>query len=378
MATDRTSTRNPGDMLRSLLKDRGWTYDDLAFVTGRAKRVINDIVLGKAGITPDTATAFAAAFGNTAEEWLRAEAEYRLSFVEIDSPDIERRARLFSAAPIREMQRRGWISETNDLSQLEAELSEFFETKGTSFSVATRRSADLPCLSLGENAWVFRARQLASTLLVTAPFSEARIPSARAELRRLAAHPKEGKYIPTALAEFGIRFVVVEPFAGCRIDGAAFWDANGPVIAVSIRHDRMDGFWFTLMHEFSHVAHGDPLSVDTEMVDPVLGVTVKLVQDEAELRADAEAASSLIPSREMGSFINRIGPLYSRDRIIQFANRIRIHPGIIVGQLQYRKEIGYSAQRDLLSKIRDNVTATALTDGWGQSISPSVVRRPNL
>jgi hypothetical protein len=31
------------------------------------------------------------------------------------------------------------------------------------------------------------------------------------------------------------------------------------------------------------------------------------------------------------------------------------------------------ALRDLLVKVRDHVVATALTDGWGQMIAPSVL-----
>jgi HTH-type transcriptional regulator/antitoxin HigA len=195
-------------------------------------------------------------------------------------------------------------------------------------------------------------------------------------LRKLAAHPKEARYLPRVLADHGVRFVVVEPLAGVRIDGATLWDDIGPIIAVAIRHDRVDGFWFTVMHEFSHVRHGDPNSVDRSMVDPEEGVLVRLAADQAEDRADKEAADSLIPTKEIESFIGRVGPLYSRDRIIQFANRIRIHPGIIVGQLQYRGEIGYGSMRDQLVKIREIVVSTALTDGWGQAISPSVTRRP--
>jgi HTH-type transcriptional regulator/antitoxin HigA len=49
---------------------------------------------------------------------------------------------------------------------------------------------------------------------------------------------------------------------------------------------------------------------------------------------------------------------------------MKIHPGIIVGQLQYRKELGYSALRELLPKVRDIVIGTALTDGWNQIIAP--------
>jgi hypothetical protein len=50
-----------------------------------------------------------------------------------------------------------------------------------------------------------------------------------------------------------------------------------------------------------------------------------------------------------------------------------MHPGVIVGQLQRREEIGYSALRDFLVKVRPAVTTTAMTDGWGQEISPGLI-----
>ena len=128
------------------------------------------------------------------------------------------------------------------------------------------------------------------------------------------------------------------------------------------------------MHEFRHIANGDPVSVDTDLIEEAEGITVRLIEDEAERRANEEAAASLIPSKEMDSFVRRVGPLYSRERIIQFAHKVKIHPGIIVGQLQHRKELGYSALRPLLVKVRDVVISTALTDGWNQAIAPSTLR----
>jgi HTH-type transcriptional regulator/antitoxin HigA len=372
---------HPGEMVRKLLKERGWTQDDLALITGRSVKAISDVVRGRSGISPEMAMCLAAAFGNTEAEWMQAESTYRLSLLSCDTSDIGRRAELFRVAPIIEMQRRGWIKGTSDLAELERELAGFFRRSDISsadviagLSVAARRTAKLPGLTPAETAWCFRAKQLASTLLA-APFSPSRISRLKRELRRLAAHPREARHISKVLADYGIRFVVVEPLSGVRIDGACFWDEIGPVIAVSLRHDRMDGVWFTIMHEIAHVEHGDSLSVDTAMVDPVNGVIVRLAEDDAESRADEEAAASLIPTSEIESFIGRVGPLYSKDRIIQFANRIRIHPAIIVGQLQYRSEIGYGAMRDLMAKVRDNVIGTALTDGWNQTISPAATGR---
>ena len=80
-------------------------------------------------------------------------------------------------------------------------------------------------------------------------------------LRELAAYPKEARHLPALFAEFGIRFVVVEALPGAKIDGAAFWlNETSPVIAVSVRFDRVDNFWFTVMHEFTHVRYGDAWS----------------------------------------------------------------------------------------------------------------------
>jgi HTH-type transcriptional regulator/antitoxin HigA len=77
----------------------------------------------------------------------------------------------------------------------------------------------------------------------------------------------------------------------------------------------------------------------------------------------------------MDSFIRRVGPLYAKERIIQFSHKMKIHPGIVVGQLQNRKEVGYASSRDLLVKVRELITATALTDGWNQTVAQTVFVR---
>jgi len=127
-----------------------------------------------------------------------------------------------------------------------------------------------------------------------------------------------------------------------------------------------------LMHEFAHVRNGDA-SVDSDLIDGTKGIAVTLVEDETERVANEMAAASLIEPNEMQSFIARVGPLYARERVIQFAHKQKIHPGIIVGQLQRKNEIGYSALRGLLVKVRDLVVPVAFTDGWGQSISPAIM-----
>lgn len=368
--------RHPGKTLRLMLDQKGWTQDDLSKITGVSRQTISNIVAARSGISPEMAIRLGAAFGNTALEWLKWDYDYQLFNVMSDGDAglvVAGMRRLYELAPIRDMEKRGWIRPTHTAEELKSELTAFFEgdplEPGIALRVAPRRTALAPSLSPAEIAWCFRARQIAKTMLVER-FVPERVVKAKAKLKRLAAHPKEAVHVATVLAEHGVRFIVIEPLPGAKVDGSALWDEIGPIIALSIRNDRIDGFWFTLMHEFEHVVNGDLNSVDSGMVDSVRGVTVSLTNDAAEDRANSGAASALIAPADIDSFIRRVGPLYARDRIVQFANRIRIHPGIIVGQLQNRDELGYSALREFLVKIREHVVSTALTDGWGHSITP--------
>src|SRR6202023_3947846 len=79
-----------------------------------------------------------------------------------------------------------------------------------------------------------------------------------------------------------------------------------------------------------------------------------------EVRANAAAAEFLVPKSELDSFIILVRPLYSEQRILLFAKRIGVHPGIIVGQLQFRDEVPYTHFHKHLVKIREIITQAGL------------------
>ena len=61
----------PGEFLREELEERNWTQADLAEIMGRPLVLVNEIISGKRSITPETAIGLAAAFGTSAELWMR-------------------------------------------------------------------------------------------------------------------------------------------------------------------------------------------------------------------------------------------------------------------------------------------------------------------
>jgi len=361
------NTPCPGEFIRKELEERGWTQLDLARILNRTAANVNEIIQGKRAILPETAIALGEAFATGAEVWMNRESAYRLSLAERSTNDVRRRAHLYGFAPIKEMEKRGWIKKSDDPDAIAAELKMFFEVDDLSIPpeivARTKKTGREIPLTPEQRAWCFRARYLARSVS-TKPFTPDAFQKGIRELRKLAAWPEECRKVSRVLSNMGIRFVVVEPLPRSRVDGAALWlDDDGPIIVVSLRYDRVDSFWHTLGHELSHIAHRDGLEVDIDLVGEDRKSPAEL--SSVELRADREAAALLIDSEEIDDFIVRVGPLYSRARINQFANRIRIHPGVIVGQLQHRGELKYSMMRDVLVKVRDIVTAEALTDGWG-------------
>jgi len=361
-----------GEHVRILLEAKRWTQDDLAGITGYSRSALNELIVGKTGITLEMAIALAGVFGTTPEHWVLLDTKHRLSLTNQNRDGFARWARVYDYAPVKDMQKRGWIKSVKSPEEIEVELRKFFNVESLDalpeFPLAARKSAPLADLTPAQRAWCFRVRQLAKAP-PSNPFDPSKMPKAEAALRRLAAYPGESSRVAEVLSKVGIRFVVVEPIAAAKIDGCAFWlDPDSPVIGLSLRFDRIDFFWFTLMHEWAHIKHGDCLSVDTDLHPEVRLPT--LLKDEIERRADAEAANAMIPSSEIESFVRRVGPLYSKQRIVQFAHTMKIHPGIIVGQLQHRGEIGYRSNREMLAKVRVHVVESCIADGWKQTISP--------
>lgn len=364
----------PGDFLREELEARGWTQKDFAAILGRAEAGVNEIISGKRRITAESAMAIAAALGTSPQVWMNLEAAYQLSRLESVGTDlVARRAKLYAKAPVREMIRRGWIESSDNFDVLQARTLSFLEIKTLDekpfFAHAARKTMPKTTTydecTEAQLAWLFRARQLARVLHAK-HFDKSRIADLVSELRDLVYLPQSVRQVPKLLAEYGVRLVIVEPLVGGQIDGATFWlDKNSPVVALSVRFDRLDNFWFTLLHELYHVREGEE-SCDIDL----RSVATDKNRPEGERMADEVASSTLISKAALDDFIARVRPLYSARRIEAFAQINRVHPAIVVGQLQYRGEVPWASFRPLLVPIRAVITDAAITDGWGSVLPP--------
>jgi HTH-type transcriptional regulator/antitoxin HigA len=357
----------PGDFIRDEIEARGWTQGDLAQIMGRPLRLVNELIAGKKQITPETALGLAKAFGDDdALYWMNLDSAYRLSQTKPADEAVARRSKLYSLFPVRELMKRNWIEPSDNLDVVEHRVCRFFRIKNIdekpAFAHAAKATQYDERTSL-QYAWLFRAKELAEAVH-SAPYSKQKLVHALSRLKALLVAPEEIRQVPQVLSEAGVRFVIVEFIPGAKIDGATFWlDDDSPVIALSLRFDRINNFWFVLRHEVEHVLRKDGLvTVDIELTERIQR---KEALPREEKRANDAAANFIVPSHELESFILRVRPLYSEKRIMLFARRIEVHPGLVVGQLQFREEVPYTHFHKYLVKVREIITQTALTDGWG-------------
>jgi len=364
----------PGEFIKDELEARGWEQRDLAEIMGRPDRLVSELIAGKRALTPETAQQLGQAFGTGAQLWLNLESAYRLH--QLGEPDekVARRSRLYSAAPIKEMIRRGWIVESENVTVMEKRVMQFFGTNTLDappsfFAAAARRSTSYGHFSPAQTAWLFQAKRLAETLKPSR-FDGHSFKTKLPDLRALLVNPENVRQVPKILASLGVRCVVVEHLPETKIDGACFWlDKQSPVVALSVRFDRIDCFWFTLMHEIGHVFAGDgrdePLEPDVDLV----GGHSDSVPAKSKVEADADtfASSFLVPEPALADFIRRVKPLFSKQKVEGFAAVQKVHPGLVVGQLQHRKLIPYANLRASLVKVRSMFLETVLYDGWGMT-----------
>lgn len=375
MATD-IDPDSPGAYLEGLLAQRGWTQRVLAAVMGIDESGISKIIANKRPITADLALTLEGALSIPAERFLGIQKDYELANARRAAkpdPAAIQRAQLIGALPIPEMIKRGWLDvpDMRDGAKLEAELIKFFCASSVSEIEVLPHAAKKTNVSNdttpAQLAWLYRVRQLATEMLVS-PYSQFGARRAVDLLRNLTLSAEEARKVPRVLAGAGIRFVIVESLPHAKIDGVCFWlGDSSPVIGMSIRHDRIDNFWFVLRHELEHVIQGHSkgsrqIVVDSNLEGDRAGVGPEVAEDERI--ANTAAAEFCVPKKTMDSFIARKAPFFAERDILGVAATLRVHPGIVSGQLQNRTG-RYDRFRNHLVKVRSIVAPNAIVDGWG-------------
>ncbi|MEL5399262.1 ImmA/IrrE family metallo-endopeptidase [Serratia nevei] len=142
------------------------------------------------------------------------------------------------------------------------------------------------------------------------------------------------------LHSFGIGLIIEPTLPGLGVDGLVYRDKKGnPIIALSLRHNRLDNFWFTLAHELSHVALHYEL-LENAIIEDLDQTNTSEIEDEANYFASESIISSSIWRR--CEFRRK----QTDDSLNELAKNQSIHPILLAGKL--RNETG---NYELFSKL---------------------------
>lgn len=346
----------PGRILSRELEARGWTQKDLAEIIKRPPQAINEIIQGTKQITPDTALELSEAFGTSPEFWNNLEANYRLNLAKKrkNDADIQRRSRLYSLAPIAELIKHRWIEpRTDSIEDLEKAVCDFLKINSPEetpkLAVNFRHNRQLDPENSSLIAWIKRVEHLARQQEV-GTFRKEKLQAIIPDILACAESEEKIAQVSSLILDLGIHFVIV-PHLNLNktyLDGAAFYLGQNPVIALTLRHNRIDCFWFTLLHELGHIdaGHRGLYLDDIEHLE----------SNPEETEANQKARDWLISPLAYENFIAETKPKFSSKAIEDFAHAQKRHPGIVLGRLQHDNYIGYSNLRKYLVKVHPYLT----------------------
>jgi HTH-type transcriptional regulator/antitoxin HigA len=367
--------KTPGQLIQSLLELKGWTQQVLCIVLGVDRSIISKVIAGKRAVDAELALLLAEVFEIPADVFLSLQKSYELAQAQIKTvPDPKRasRAKLFGDLPISEMLKRGWLVGVDDIREVErveSALKHFFKTPDTGdievLPHAAKKTNTVSECTPVQLAWLYRVKEIAEEMLVS-KFSKEAVLSALNKLALLRTSAADVAKVPRILSDCGIRFVVVESLPGASIDGVCLWlNETSPVIGMTLRFDRIDNFWFVLRHELEHVicGHGKEAAIlDSELEGEKAGDGAGIPEEER--LANQAAAEFCAPKAMMDAFIARKAPVFAEKDIIGLARMLKVHAGLVVGQLQ-RRTGRYDRFRQHLEKVRDYIKPSAVADGWG-------------
>ena len=351
------SLPDPIEAIKFRMEQQQLTQRDLIpYIGSRSK--VSEVLSGKRTLTLSMIRALHRNLGIPANVLLQERDPALLDDCSID----------WNRYPIREIVSRGWIDmKVSDVrGHAEEIVREFFATLGgvtpaqalfrTTDQVRSARSMDEYALMAWSARVVIRAQQ--SPPPVSYDRGTVNVQFMR-EVAKLSWLDQGPLLAQEYLHKHGIPLVLEPHLPRTYLDGAAILiDAARPIIGLSLRHDRLDNFWYTLMHELAHIA----LHLDEGVVSRFFDdLDVDGRGNGREEEADSLAGESLIPEEAWSE--SPASRLSTPEAATRLAKQLGIHPAIVAGRMRYERK----SYRILNRMVGHNQVRKHFTDvKWGR------------
>lgn len=339
----------PGDHLVEILEERGMNQVDLAKRTGLSAKHISQIVNASASVTVDTALLLERATNVQAQVWNRLEAAYREHLSRLgEEEELAADAGWLDALPLKELIKGGHVLPGRTPADQVRKVYEFFGVanhraweavwlKPTAYRKSKAFASDPGAVA----AWL-RIGEIQAADVRTDSFNRQAFIEGLREVRALTCEPDPGNWWPRLrelCASSGVVVIAEPEIKGARINGAARWlGSDRALLQLSLRHRWSDIFWFTFFHEAAHLLLHSKKETFINDEGKHSGV---------EQEADAFASRELIPDQ----YVAELADLTNVEDARDFAARIGIAPGIVVGRLQHDGRWSYKEGNSLKQRL---------------------------
>jgi HTH-type transcriptional regulator / antitoxin HigA len=334
---------NPIDAILFRMEQAGLRQADLVpFIGSRSK--VSEVLAGKRPLTLSMIQALHAGLGIPAN-----------ILIQPIVPEVTKTEKLdWKRFPIKEMCKRGWINEKYEVAKLDIEkcvskffgplssLDQLFALNKTS-NVRSGREMNRYALA----AWSVRVVRNALENPPTKPWVNNNVTlDFMRQVAKLSVLPNGPVLAQELLKDNGISLVIEASLPQTYLDGSAIMMfEQHPIVGMTLRYDRIDNFWFTLMHELAHISLHYGKGVNQFIDD----LDVKRQEDPRETEADDRATEALIPKAVWAKSPARVAP--SKNTILRFARQIDVHPAIVAGRVR-REKNSYHLFNDLIGHGR--------------------------
>lgn len=344
----------PGHTIISLLEQNELTFEDFAERIGRTKSIAQKLLDGKHTIDVEMARRLSDVFGASESFWMAREHDYRASIEPPEKISVNSFEDLINTLPLADMRKFGWIKKAKTRDDKITESMEFFGVSSLAQwqgryenafrGAAYRRATAYASCEIATTAWL-RQGEIETQEDVVDEWSPEKLKQELEGFRKLTWYKSPSLFLPKlkeGFARAGVKFAIVRAPKGCTASGAVRILADDtPHIQLSFRYLSDDQFWFSLFHEIGHLLlHFEKM--------PILENS-DLKEDECEDEANQFASQVIVPMMHQEELL---GMVASKQLIINFAKRVGVAPGLIVGQLQHARIIGYNQMQHLKRRYR--------------------------
>ena len=328
---------SPVAALEFRMQQQGLAQRDLVpFIGSRAK--VSEVLSGKRSITMPMARALHEHLGIPAEVLLQKQGTTADQAVD----DIQWRR-----FPLKEMAKRKWIPSVPDLTERAEGLIRDMIDRAGGWQVAraalyrkndhlrTNAKTDLHAL----HAWCWQVLATANANRSDATYVPGSVTlEFLRQVARLSWSEDGPRVAQEFLARHGIPLIIERHLPRTYLDGAALCLGDGrPVVALTLRYDRIDSFWFCLLHELAHVGRHLGHDIGTAFVDDLsLRKPARAMEDAREAEADEWAAEALIPSAEWEATEVRSHP--TPMGVMSLAHHLQVHPATVAGRIRFERQ----------------------------------------